>query len=84
MYSLVSSAKANGVEPFAWLKDLFTQLPYRRESQAFQQAAQDAPVASPDLDDLLPDHWLKAHPTHTWNIDHLRRTERQNQKTRCS
>ena len=26
-YSLVSSAKANQVEPFAWLKHLFTQLP---------------------------------------------------------
>ena len=28
LYSLVSSAKANGVEPFAWLRDIFTQLPY--------------------------------------------------------
>ncbi|MEK6236387.1 MAG: transposase domain-containing protein [Planctomycetales bacterium] len=30
MYSLVSSAKANGAEPFAWLRDLFTRLPYHR------------------------------------------------------
>ena len=38
MYSLVSSAKANGVEPFAWLKTIFTELPYCRDGQAFRQA----------------------------------------------
>ncbi|MEX1039772.1 MAG: IS66 family transposase [Pirellulaceae bacterium] len=39
MYSLVSSAKANGVEPFAWLRDVFTRLPYFRGGDAFTQAA---------------------------------------------
>ncbi len=83
MYSLVSSAKANGVEPFAWLRDLFTQLPYHRDGEAFAQAAQCVPVTSPDLDALLPDQWLKTHPTHTWTIDHIRRAERQNRKPKC-
>jgi len=77
MYSLVSSAKANGVEPFAWLRDLFTQLPYHREGKAFAQAAAGIPVTSTELDDLLPDRWLQAHPTHVWKIDELRREERK-------
>jgi hypothetical protein len=80
MYSLVSSAKANGVEPFAWLRDLFTELPCHRDGEAFTQANQGLPVTSTELDHLLPDRWLKAHPTHTWNIDQIRRQERQNRE----
>ena len=76
MYSLVSSAKANGVEPFAWLRDVFTQLPYHRDGEAFAQAAQGLPVTSAELDDLLPDRWLQANPTHVWTIDEIRREER--------
>ncbi len=76
MYSLVSSAKANGVEPFAWLKELFTQLPYHRDGEAFQQAANDRPVTSNELDYLLPDKWLAANPGHEWTIDRIRRDER--------
>ena len=82
MYSLVSSAKANGVEPFAWLKDLFTELPLRRQSQAFAQSAADEPVTSDELDDLLPDRWLASHPNSVWTIDQLRRTERERQQPR--
>jgi transposase len=77
MYSLVSSAKANGVEPFAWLKDLFTELPSHRAGEAFTQATQGLPVSSDELDDLLPDRWLEAHPTHVWKIDEIRREERK-------
>jgi hypothetical protein len=29
---------------------------------------------------LLPDRWLQAHPEHRWNIDEIRRQERQNKK----
>ena len=76
-YSLVSSAKMNGVEPFAWLRDLFTRLPYHRDSEAFAQSAADSPVTSSELDDLLPDRWLVDHPEHTWEIDKLRREERK-------
>ncbi len=76
MYSLVSSAKANGVEPFAWLRELFTRLPYHRNSEAFQQAANQEPVSSTELDYLLPDKWLQQNPTHRWTIDHIRRAER--------
>ena len=76
MYSLVSSAKANGVEPFAWLRDVFTRLPYHRDGEAFAQAAQGLPVTSAELDDLLPDRWLKANPAHVWTIDEIRRDER--------
>lgn len=76
-YSLVSSAKSNGVEPYAWLKDLFTRLPYHRDGKAFDQAAADEPVTSSELDYLLPDIWLKANPHHNWTIDEIRRKERE-------
>jgi len=82
MYSLVSSAKANGVEPFAWLRDVFTRLPYHRDGEAFQQANHDLPVESDELDYLLPDNWLAAHPEHVWTIDALRREERKNRPER--
>jgi transposase len=80
MYSLVSSAKTNGVEPFAWLRDLFTQLPCYRDGEAFTQALEGIPVTSTELDWLLPDQWLKANPTHVWTIDEIRREERQKRK----
>ena len=80
LYSLVSSAKANGVEPFAWLRDVFTRLPYHRDSEAFQQAANGQPVTSTELDYLLPDKWLAANPTHAWSIDQIRRQERKKQE----
>lgn len=79
-YSLVSSAKMNQVEPFAWLKHLFTQLPYHRGGEAFRQAADGRPVTSNELDALLPDKWLQANPAHTWTIDQTRREERRRAK----
>lgn len=77
MYSLVSSAKANGVEPYAWLRDVFTRLPYNREGGAFAESASGNPVTSGDLDELLPDRWLRANPEQTWTIDGIRREERK-------
>lgn len=54
LYSLVSSAKANGVEPFAWLRDLFTRLPYHRHGEAFAQAKRNKPASRIELDASLP------------------------------
>jgi hypothetical protein len=34
------------------------------------------PDKAPDLSDLLPDAWLKAHPEHRWEIDDIRKVER--------
>lgn len=76
-YSLVSSAKANGVEPYAWLKDVFARLPYHRDGEAHQQATDGESVTSGELDYLLPDVWLKANPSHRWTIDEIRRAERE-------
>ena len=81
LYSLVSSAKANAVEPFAWLRDLFARLPYHRHGAAFAQAASDQPVTSNELDNLLPDNWLKQNPAHRWTIDEIRRQERTRKQT---
>jgi len=69
-FSLIASAKANQVEPWAWLRDVFTRLPLL--------AAASSPALDPAaLDELLPDHWLSAHPTHRWQINDLRQKERQ-------
>jgi transposase len=76
-YSPVSSAKTNGVEPYAWLKDVFEKLPYHRDGEAFIQANSGAAIPSDELDYLLPDIWLKANPDHRWTIDETRRAERE-------
>lgn len=55
LYSLVSSAKTNGVEPFAWLRDLFTKLPKLRRGEAFEECRVDRKVTVTELDVLLPD-----------------------------
>lgn len=65
LLSLVASAKANHVEPWAWLRDLFTHLP-------------DATAET--LDALLPDRWLKANPNSRWHINDLRSGERDRRK----
>lgn len=68
LFSLVASCKANQVEPFAYLRDVFTRLPSLVNSSRRRSREQ--------LDELLPDRWLAAHPTHRWLIDDLRRQER--------
>lgn len=51
-FTMVASAKANAVDPFAWLRDVLAQLP---------ALAADQPD-TPDVTELLPDRWRKAHP----------------------
>jgi len=74
------AVKANGVEPFAWLRSLFTQLPYHRSGEAFAQATAGDEVTSGELDELLPDRWLQANPNHKWTIDEER--QRYNRRRR--
>lgn len=81
-YSLVTSAKLNGVEPFAWLKDLMEKLPMHRDGEAFQQSTSGKPVSSTELDALLPDRWLRDHPDCRWEIDSIRREERRRKELR--
>jgi transposase len=81
-YSLVTSAKLNGVEPFAWLKDVIARLPSYRGGAAFAQSASGGSVTSGELDELLPDRWLATHPDCKWQIDDIRREERRQKETR--
>jgi hypothetical protein len=69
LFSLVASAKYCQVEPWAWLRDVFFRLPTIDPAD---------PAA---LDALLPEAWLAAHPEHRWQIDDLRRAERQRNQT---
>jgi transposase len=47
LYSIMASAKANRVEPFAYVRDLLGQL---------------SGCSPPAVAMLLPDAWLAAHP----------------------
>ncbi len=70
--SLVASAKYNEVDPWAWLNSVLRELPIR--------LANSPPDRPPDLDDLLPDQWRKAHPEHHWKIEEIRKKERLRSK----
>jgi transposase len=65
LFSLVASAKANQVEPQAYLSSLFASLAERRH------------MSDQELENLLPNRWLATHPQHRWHIDTLRAAERK-------
>jgi transposase len=69
LFSLTASCKANCAEPHAYLRDLLARLPLLGDSPDPEQ-----------LDELLPDRWLAAHPQQRWWIDDLRRAERRRSK----
>jgi len=69
LLSIIASAKHCGVEPWAWLSAVLTELPVRLASASA--------TGPPDLRDLLPDAWLKTHPENRWNIDDIRKVERE-------
>ncbi len=48
LYTLVAICKRLRIDPFAYLRDVFTRLP---------EIATDKP-----LEDLLPDRWIDGHP----------------------
>jgi hypothetical protein len=81
-YSLVTSAKLNGVEPFAWLRDVIARPSEYRDGQVGSEARGGESVSSEELDDLLPDRWLAAHPENRWTIDSIRREERRRKEMR--
>jgi transposase len=64
LFSLVQTCKRLEVEPWAYLKDLFTRLPLLGEKPSVAE-----------VDRLLPDNWLKEHPEHVWKINQIRREE---------
>lgn len=69
LLSIIASAKRCGVEPWAWLNAVLKELPVRLASATA--------TGPPDLSDLLPDEWLKDHPEHRWEIDDIRKKERE-------
>ena len=64
LFSLIATAKANGVEPQAYLTSVMKELAKdNRDEDHLRQ--------------LLADRWLASHPKHKWEIDELRRNERK-------
>ena len=74
LLSVIASAKLCEVEPWAWLNAVLRELPIRRAALDSATTTSEKP---PDLTDLLPDNWLQSHPQHRWQIDDIRKQERQ-------
>jgi hypothetical protein len=49
LFTLTKSCNRHRVDPFAYLRDVYTRLPAMSESQ---------------LESLLPDRWIQEHPEH--------------------
>ena len=56
VYSVVMSAKANDVEPWAYVRDVLTTL------ATISARPESASPADAELNALLPDVWLTSHP----------------------
>lgn len=63
LMSLIASCKTGGVEPWAYVRDILIKLAHK-------------PSPS-ELELLLPGRWIAENPQHRWNIDEIRRNERQ-------
>jgi transposase len=50
LYTLVATCKRLRIDPFAYLRDVYTKLPQATTEEALRE--------------LLPDRWLKQHPEH--------------------
>ena len=72
----------NGVEPFAWLRDVYRELGEHRGGESFRQATERDLVTSDQLNCLLPGKWLARHPTKRWEINEIRRKEREQAERR--
>ena len=77
LFSLVASAKANQVEPWGVApRCIHAPAGVRRERSSRPIEGDRRPPRIP-WTRLLPDRWLAANPSHRWDIDALRRRERQ-------
>ena len=65
LMSLIASCKDNRVEPWAYLRDLYTRLPLLGPNPSHTE-----------LEPFLPNHWLATHPQHRWTIADRRAEER--------
>jgi hypothetical protein len=70
LFTLIASCKENLVEPWAYLRDVFTRLPQG--------------LADVQLLELLPYRRLQAHPAHRWTIAEVCREERRSGSQGCS
>jgi hypothetical protein len=60
--SFIGGCKLNEVEPWGYLRDVLPKIAARTPTES--------------REDLLPDRWLAAHPSHRWAIASLRQPER--------
>lgn len=64
LMSMVESCKRNGVEPWTYINDVLQKLATKPDKDG--------------LEALLPDKWLLTNPKHRWQINQIRRNERNN------
>jgi transposase len=79
LYSLVSSAQANGMEPLEYLTHLYTQLPAATTVEQFEallpwnvKEALKQSVAQPSINPTTPRHPRSSEIKHAVNRDHQR------------
>jgi len=58
-------------------KTILCRLLYHRNGPVMNQLQSGEPITSDELDYLLPDIWLQSNPKHTWEIDQIRRSEKE-------
>ena len=66
LFTLTKSCNRHRVDPFAYLRDVYTQLPTTPESE---------------LESLLPDRWIAAHPEHVIQ-ERITESQQRAQRTR--
>jgi transposase len=67
LFTLTKSCNRHRVDPFAYLRDVYTRLPTTPESK---------------LDSLLPDHWIQEHPEHLIQ-ERVHEAQQRAQRTRA-
>lgn len=67
LFTLTKSCNRHRVDPFAYLRDVYTRLPTTPESQ---------------LDSFLPDRWIKEHPEHLVQ-ERVHEAQQRAQRTRA-
>ncbi len=66
LFTLTKSCNRHRVDPFAYLRDVYTRLPAMAESE---------------LEPLLPDRWIKEHPEHLIQ-ERVNESQQRAQRTR--
>ena len=80
LFTLTKTCNRHHVDPFAYLRDLYTRLPLMRTS-----TTEPASVSASELESFLPDRWITEHPEHRiqQRVDESRQRARRTRARRA-